>query len=245
MHGARVRYRVAGAGPPLVCVHGLAGSSRWWGPVAGRLATTHEVHLVDLPGHGGLGRRARRIPLSAAADWLLAWAEAAGLERFDLAGHSMGAAIAVRVAAEQPERVRRLALVAPAGLHLRPLAGHGLPLAFTLRRSGPRLLWLLGRDAARAGPRTLVRATLEVAADDVRAELRRVAAPTLVLCGERDALVPPAVGEVVREALPDAELVVLTGAAHVPMLERPDACAQALLAFLQPGADRAGGVARP
>lgn len=196
------------------------------------LAERRTVHLLDLPGFGGLGRRSRRLPLADAAGWLLGWAEAAGLDRFDLAGHSMGAAIAVRVTAERPERVGRLVLVSPAGLHLRPLAGHGLPLAFTLRRSGPRLLWLLGRDAARAGPRTLVRATLEMASDDVRADLRRVTAPTLVVCGERDALVPPSVGEVVRRELPTAELVVLEGAAHVPMLECPAACAAALQAFL-------------
>ena len=240
--GVRVSYRVAGAGPPLVCVHGLAGSSRWWEPVVPALAERRSVYLGDLPGFGGLGRRTRRVPLAAAAGWLVAWADAVGLERFGLAGHSMGAAIAVRVAAEGPERVEQLVLVAPAGLHLRPLVGHGLPLASTLRRSGPRLLWLLGRDAARAGPRTVVRATLEVAADDVRGELGRVRAPTLVVCGERDALVPPSVGELVRGELPDAELAVVAGAAHVPMVERPDACAEALLGFLEPGPDRAGGV---
>jgi len=231
--GAVVRHRVAGAGPPVVCLHGLAGSSRWWAPVVPALTERHEVHLLDLPGFGGLGRRSRRVPLAAAAGWLVDWADAAGLARFDLAGHSMGAAIAVRVAAERPERIRRLVLVAPVGLHVRPLAGHGLPLAFTLRRSAPRLLWLLGRDAARAGPRTLVRATLEVVADDVRADLRRVAAPTLVVCGGRDALVPASVGEIVRRERPLAELVVLEGAAHVPMLERPAECAEALVGFLE------------
>jgi len=232
--GARVRYRVAGDGPPLVCLHGLAGSSRWWEPVVPALSECRSVYLLDLPGFGGLGRGSRSRPfrLAEAAGWLVRWAGAAGLVRFDLAGHSMGAAIAVRAAAEWPERIGGLALVAPAGLHLRPLAGHGLPLAFTLRRSGPRLLWLLGRDAARAGPLTLFRATLDVAADDVRGDLRRVTAPTLVVCGGRDALVPPSVGEIVRRELPAAELVVVEGAAHVPMVERPEACAGALLAFL-------------
>lgn len=171
--GALVRHRAAGAGPPLVCLHGLAGSSRWWAPVVPALTERREVHLLDLPGFGGLGRRSRRVPLAAAAGWLVDWADAAGLARFDLAGHSVGAAIAVRVAAERPERIRRLA------------------------------------------------------------DLRRVAAPTLVVCGARDALVPPSVGELVRREWPLAGLVVLERAAHVPMLERPAECADALVGFLE------------
>ena len=77
--GVRVSYRVAGAGPPLVCVHGLAGSSRWWEPVVPALAERRSVYLGDLPGFGGLGRRTRRVPLAAAAGWLVAWADAVGL----------------------------------------------------------------------------------------------------------------------------------------------------------------------
>ena len=230
--GRPVRHRATGEGPPLVLVHGLGGSTRWWEPVLPALAERHAVHLVDLPGFGAMARRGRRIALAETGAWLLAWLDAAGIARPALAGHSMGAAIAVRAAAEAPDRIDRLVLVAPAGLLARSLLGYGLPLATALRRAPPRLVSILVRDAVRAGPLTLLRSTLEVVADDARADLRRVTVPTLVVAGERDPIVPAAVCDVVREELPAARLVVLPRAGHVPMFDRPDAFAETLLEFL-------------
>jgi len=121
---------------------------------------------------------------------------------------------------------------APAGLVARPLLAHGLPFALALRHVRPRFGSVLVRDALVAGPRTLLRASFEVANADVRPDLRRVATPTLVLVGGRDPLVPPAVAEVVKSELPGTQVVVLEGAAHVPMFDRPHEFAEAVLDFL-------------
>ncbi len=233
VQGVPVRYRTAGDGDPVVLVHGLSGSTRWWTPVLPALAARSAVHLVDLPGFGSMRRGGRSPGLAHAATWLAAWMDALGLERPALVGHSMGSAIVLRVAAARPERLDRLALVAPAGLPVgRSLAGYAVPLLTALRRSTPRFLPVLVADALRAGPSTLLGATLDVVEDDVRGELGRIRVPTLVLMGERDTLVPPAVGELVRRELPSARLVVLERAGHVPMYDRPDAFSEALLAFL-------------
>ena len=230
--GVRVRYRTAGAGEPLVLVHGLSGSTRWWTPALPALAARRTAYLVDLPGFGAL-RGSRRGGLAAAAAWLGDWMDAVGLERPALVGHSMGAAIALRVAARRPERLDRLALVAPAGLPTgRSLLGYAVPLATTLRHCTPRFVTILATDALRAGPWTLLRATRDVLADDVRGELAAVTVPTLVLVGERDTLIPPAVGDLLRRELPSARLVRLESAGHVPMFDQPDAFGEALLRFL-------------
>ena len=229
--GRSVRYRSAGVGPPLVLVHGLSGSTRWWTPVLPELAERRTVLLVDLPGFGALGRGSR-FALAEASAWLLEWMAAADVERPALVGHSMGAAIAVRAAVARPDAFDRLVLAAPAGLVARPLLGHGLPLALALRRVRPRLGTLLVGDALRAGPRTLFRASLELAAADLRPDLRQVTTPTLVLVGGRDSLVPPAVAEIVRGELPAARVAVLERAAHVPMYDRPQEFARQVLDFL-------------
>ena len=69
-------------------------------------------------------------------------------------------------------------------------------------------------------------------AEDLREDLRRVATPTLLVWGERDTLVPPAVGNLMREEIPGSRLLVLARAAHVPMFDRPKEFNAALLSFL-------------
>ena len=81
------------------------------------------------------------------------------------------------------------------------------------------------------GPITLWRAARDLLAEDVRQDLRSIKAPTLLVWGENDPLVPPAAGTVMREEIPDSRLLVLKGAAHVPMFDRPDEFNAALVGF--------------
>jgi pimeloyl-ACP methyl ester carboxylesterase len=96
----------------------------------------------------------------------------------------------------------------------------------------PGFLPVLARDALRTGPLTLLGATRELLAEDVRKYLRGIEAPTLLIWGGRDTLVPPSVGGVMREEIPDSRLLVIDGAGHVPMFERAAETNAALLAFL-------------
>src|SRR4051794_26940112 len=70
VRGRRGRFCVAGDGPPVVLVHGLAGSTRWWSRNLANLAAHHRVYLVDLPGFGTLRRHRERFILAEAASWL-------------------------------------------------------------------------------------------------------------------------------------------------------------------------------
>jgi pimeloyl-ACP methyl ester carboxylesterase len=231
--GVRVRYRAAGDGEPAVLVHGLAGSSRWWERTLPMLTTRHRVHLVDLPGFGAMRRAGGPFVLADAAAWLGAWLDAVKLGSAHFVGHSMGGGICLRLAAARPDAVRRLVLAAPAGLPTgRAPAGYLLPLLGAARRGRAILLPLLVRDTVRAGPRTLVRAARQLLAEDVYDVLGAVDAPTLLVFGELDAIVPPALAQVYRRELTDARLLMLERAGHVPMLDRPEAFSEAVLAFL-------------
>ena len=159
--------------------------------------------------------------------------DAVGLERAHLVGHSMGGYICLHLAASRPEAVRRLVLVAPAGVPSgQSMVGYLGPLLEAALYATPSFLPVLVRDALRTGPATLWRAARDILAGDVREDLRRIRAPTLLIWGERDTLVPPAIGDLLRGEIPGSRLLVLERAAHVPMFDCPKEFNAALLSFL-------------
>src|SRR2546430_13992741 len=105
-----MEYRVAGEGEPVILVHGLSGSWRWWQRVLEPLAQHHRVYVLDLP------RLGARLPAGELTGWLGRWLDAAALERVDLVGHSLRGLVAAEFAAEQPQRAHRLAPFSPAGI---------------------------------------------------------------------------------------------------------------------------------
>jgi pimeloyl-ACP methyl ester carboxylesterase len=227
-----IHYQVAGAGEPVVLVHGLSGSTRWWRRNIPALAAQCQVYVLDLIGFGG-SRGRQRFVLGEAARYLTAWMDRLGIERASLIGHSMGGAIAADLAADFPDRVERLVLVDAAAL---PFEDGHLPRVLGLARA---LWWLplsflpiLITDAARAGPITLWKAARELLTTDMRPKLSRIEAPTLLLWGEHDALVPLAIGRQLNRCLPQAELIVIEGAGHNPMWDRPEQFNRVVVDFL-------------
>jgi pimeloyl-ACP methyl ester carboxylesterase len=237
--GRRARYTVAGSGEPLVLVHGLAGSLRWWSDVTSLLAAQRRVYAVDLPRPS---RGARPMHVSS---WLVRWLAAVGLERADLAGHSLGGIAAAEVARTRPELVRRLVLVAPAGIPCgRTIAQRVLPLLGELADLRGRLSLVVG-DALRLGPFGAARGIAFVSSRDLRGQLAAVRAPTLLVWGDRDRLVPSRIAEEWHRALPRSRIVYVDSG-HVPMLEAPQAVAACILAFLgEQLDDDAGDEPRP
>jgi 4,5:9,10-diseco-3-hydroxy-5,9,17-trioxoandrosta-1(10),2-diene-4-oate hydrolase len=113
--GAKVHYQRAGAGRPLLLLHGLVGSAKNWRRNISFLSRDSAVYAVDLFNMG----QSDRVPgldagLEATADRLAAYMDAVGLDEADIAGHSHGGSVAMMFAARHPDRVRRLILFAPA-----------------------------------------------------------------------------------------------------------------------------------
>jgi pimeloyl-ACP methyl ester carboxylesterase len=226
-----IHYRALGEGPPLALLHGLSGSGRWWGRNIVALARQFRVYLVDLLGFGR--SRGQRFALAEAAQGVLEWMDYLRLEQVSLIGHSMGGYIAIDLAARYPRRIHKIVLVDALALPMdRSTLRSAVGLAHALRYMPFNFLPVLVSDALQAGPGTLLRAGREVLAADISDALERIQAPSLVIWGENDTLLPVQLGELLHRRLPGSQFHLIKHAGHNPMWDRPEQFNRAVVKFL-------------
>lgn len=226
-----VHYEVAGEGPPVVLIHGLSGSGRWWVYNVPALAQQYRVYNVDVVGFGR--SRGQPLVLREAGKWFAEWMQITGMTRAHLVGHSMGGYIATEVAAMAPDMVQRLVLVDGLVLPMgRGLMRHAFDLFRATRYMSLDFLPVLVGDTVRAGPRTMWQTVWQVLSADLSDRLDAVQAETLVIWGEKDPLLDPALGRELAERLAKAFFVCVKGAGHNPMWDRPQHFNELLLDFL-------------
>ena len=214
----RIHARVGGLrqrGGPVVLVPGIGVSGRYFAPLAGALVPHVPTLAIDLPGAGRSGRPPRALSILELADSLAAWLDAVGIERADFVGHSMGTQVLVDLAARMPDRVARLVLVS---LTVDPAARTGREqlerLVEDVRNERLSLLAIIALDYLGFGPIRFVETGRYALADRLEEKLPLVRAPTVVVRGDRDPLVPQRWAEEASGLLPDGRLVVLHGEPH-------------------------------
>ncbi|MGK5739217.1 alpha/beta fold hydrolase [Micromonospora sp. URMC 103] len=219
--------------PPVVLVHGLAVSHRYLTPLAVALATTHPVYVPDLPGFGLSERPGEAYDVSRHAAHLAAWLDAYRLPPACLVGHSFGAEVVAALAARHPEAVRALVLAGPTSdPAARTRRGQvGRWLVDTLREAKAQSPILL-RDVWDARPWRVLATLSHSVHNAIEMDLVRVAAPTLVVTGGRDTVVPAAWREQVAHLVPDARALVVPGAAHNVATTAPAEVAEAIRRLL-------------
>ena len=238
--GHRIGWLETGAGPPVVLVHGLGTSGAWWSPSIPGLARHHRLLVVDLVGFGA--SRGQPFRLEAAAGQLGAWADEIGLERAAFVGHSMGGLVVADLAARRPELVERLVLVDSAGLALpQRVSGHLRNVLHGGRFLPLRAFPVAVLCALQCGPLTIARAAHQVLATDLGDRLGSITAPTLVVWGARDRLLPPDFGRRVAAAIPGSRFVSIEDAGHSPMWEQPAGFQRTVAAFLGEAATMQAG----
>jgi len=252
---APIAWREAGAGPLVLFLHGLGMTRTGFDPQLRALAPGYRCVAWDVPGYGASPPLAGGLTFPGLADAVTRLLDALEADAAHLVGLSFGGQIALHAALRHPARVRSLALLdtSPAfGLdgtdpdewrreRLAALDGGATVDAM----AEPVLRSVMGPDVADDALRAAVASMLRVPVaglraavaclptHDVRAELGRIAVPTLVVVGELDRETPPAYAEALAEGIPGARLEVVPGAGHITNLEAPDAVTALLRAHLE------------
>lgn len=208
---ATIYSEVVGRGNPLILLHGLGGSTRWWSHNIAALSRWNELHIVDLV---GFGRSGGRFVLAEAAETLAGWMERCDLQRASLIGHSMGGYIAAELAADHPELVDKLVL-ADAAISIEGVKASAAEMAGIRKAPIPMsMLSVAVSDVLRAGLPTVARAAYEMVSTDMGPKLDRIRARTLVVWGEHDTAVPLKIGRELARRLPSTTLAVIKNAGH-------------------------------
>ena len=240
--------------PAVVFLHGAGFDHSAWALHSRWFAHHGRAVLVpDLPGHGRSAGPAPSSPalrnIAEMADWTIALLDTAGAKSAHLIGHSMGSLIALDAAARHPDRVTALSLIGTAatmtvGPDLLTAAEAddqaaidmvsiwGLGYAAELGGSLAPGLWMHGSAQAtlKRCPPGVLFSDLSAcnAYQDALASAARIKVPTTFILGERDMMTPAKAGKALAAAIPHAKTIVLPGAGHMMMAERPDALLAAL-----------------
>ena len=259
--GWRLHVRDSGPrdAPAVILIHGFGASLHTWDAWAADLAQRHRVVRFDLPGSGlSAPDPAADYTDARSIELLLALMDRLGLPRASVAGHSIGGRIAWTFAARHPERVDRLVLVAPDGFASPGFAYGKAPevpaLLGLLRFVLPKAVLHMNLRPAYADPEHLSAALLQRYHDLMRAPgarqalldrmrqtvlvdprplLARIRAPTLLVWGARDAMIPVANATDYLQAVAGAHLVSMADAGHLPQEEAAAESLAAVDAFLR------------
>lgn len=217
----------------VVILPGLGASGRTMLPTARLLSPERDVFVVDLPAHGESERPPGPLSLSGFAAITAGWLEALDLKRPVWVGHSFGSQVLVELAIERPDIVDRLVLISPTvDPQARTMASQLARLLLDATREPPDFLRLLGRDYLKIGLRRLREIGRVALRDRVEEKLSSVKAPTLLVRGARDPLVPQRWTEQMEKLLPHAKLVVIPGGTHAVQYQSPVAVEGKLQEFL-------------
>jgi pimeloyl-ACP methyl ester carboxylesterase len=245
--------KMAGSGAPVLFFPGMAGL--FWDEFLDRLSRQYTVYALEYPGTGATSPQAIS-QIDTLWDLVLVCEEildALGLHGIPLIGHSFGGMLACEVAAHCPQRVTKLVLMAPLGLWredapitvgdwmARPLEELAHVFFYNLQSEPVRrylatpsdpqeagleraqFLWALGCTAKFVWP---------VPDKGLKKRIHRVKAPTLVIWGQQDALIPPAYAGEFVSRIGGARLELVSEAGHTPQMEQVDHVTALVLRFV-------------
>ena len=247
--GTTIHYLKGGQGKPLLVLHSVDGNLGWRTYLQ-RLAQHHTIYAVTLPGFG-LSERPPWLETFTDLTRLTLWIiDVLDLQRVSLLGHFMGGWLAAEMAVVCPQLVERLVLVAAAGI--RPRQGeitdvflHGQEgarqLSFFDPQQTPEYQELFGRklspeerELSVKNQENAIRYCWKPYMHDAALPflLPRVLAPTLIVWGKEDRIIPLECGELYRQVLKNSRLEILDRCGHYPHLEKPEGFVQRVSEFL-------------
>jgi pimeloyl-ACP methyl ester carboxylesterase len=245
-----------GRGEPLLYLHSASAEGAAWGPPFEQLAERYEVIVPVHPGFPGTGGLEHIHHVTDVALHYVDLLDALRLSRAHVVGSSLGGWIAAEIASLYPDRVGTLVLCGAAGLWVAeaPIAevfgvlpgelaerlfyNQQHPLAKLLHAAGDSVFAEPAPDEVLIAFHQATEATARIAWNPyfhnpaLEPRLDRISAPTLILWGAEDRLIPGAHGAHYRACIRDAELRLIAACGHLPAIEQPQAFAEAVLGFL-------------
>ena len=256
--GTRIHYEVTGksGATPVLMIQGLGASKNAWNLQRIAMATRFRIISFDNRGAGRSDKPTESFTLEQMADDALAVLDATGIETAHIVGASMGGVISQIVAVKYPHRVRSLTLVCTACrnhpwrqellqswaktaeekgmIEVGKEAAQWVMSPRSFRRLVPAFTWMGPLAALR--PRHSFVSQIDAilnTREDLVDQLSTITAPTMVIVGNQDILTPRGDSEEIAERIPNAELVVISGAAHGLMMEHASTFNRILIEFLQ------------
>jgi 3-oxoadipate enol-lactonase len=256
LSGLSLYYEEQGVGRPLLLIAGIPAIASDWGPLAGGLAEAgHRVIAYDNRGSGASTVTPGPYSTAGMANDAVRLLDHLGVERADVFGMSMGGMIAQELALSAPDRIRRLVLgCTHAGVNHAAPAPRAAGQAFALRTDDwalrmrrlapfafaetvdPALLdaFIAKKSADVQDPEGYQAQIQAVLAHDTAGRLQAIDAPTLVLTGDEDRIIPGESSQLLAQRIPGAVVRVILGSGHLFFLERPDVTLEILSDFLAP-----------
>lgn len=248
VYGQNIRYVDAGQGPVVILLHGLGAVKEVWMGSFPTLSAQHHLYALDQLGFGHSDKPLINYKIGTWVDFLYGFMQSQNIGKATLVGNSLGGWIALDFTVRHPDLVDKLVLVDSAGLAWGP-GGPAVDLNPSTLASTRALLESLfydkkmvtddfvlqvftrhlGNNDGYTIERTLAGFAQPQFEDD---KLKSIHAPTLVVWGREDALIPVSRGARFRDGIPGAKLVVFDQCGHVPQLEKPAKFNQAVLDFL-------------
>lgn len=254
-HGARIYWEEQGEGDPLLLIMGLGYSSAMWYRTLPELSRHHRTILFDNRGVGRSSAPHGPYSISSMASDAASVLDAAGVESARVYGISMGGMIAQELALQHPGRVRSLILASTScgGLESVPASLEVISALYARAAMTPEdAFWLMApfvydpsTPRARMEEDLAVRIRTYPPAQSYMAQLqgilawhshsrlKEIKAPTLVIHGENDRLVPPENGAILARTIEGAKLVSVPNASHILLTDQPAICNEAVLSFLK------------
>jgi 3-oxoadipate enol-lactonase len=258
MSAVAVSYTVDGAAdaPVVVLSNSLGATRAMWDPQVTALAERYRVITYDTRGHGKSPVPAGPYTLDDLVDDLVALLDEVGAERAHVAGLSLGGMTGMRLAAREPSRLHRLALLCTSAF-IGPGAGYGdrarlvraegtgkvapavVERWFTpgFREQEPDLVARMEAMIATTPDEGYAACCEAIDAMDLRAGLPGITAPTLVISGRQDPATPPEHQQAIADAIPGAELLTVSPGAHLSNIEQALQVTGALLAHFDAAGD--------
>jgi 2-hydroxy-6-oxonona-2,4-dienedioate hydrolase len=251
VHGHKIVYYERGQGSTVILIHGLGADSRHWAANVGALAEKFRVIAIDQIGYGQSDKPLMRYTVENFVDYLHGFFEAAKIPQASLVGNSLGGWVALDFTLRHPQMVEKLVLVDAAGLRptealkmpeggLKPLSLLNIHWFFDLMQAnkewattdlGPQAF---ERHVQNGDTYTIASSVAEMATgrEFEDRKLKKVHAPTLIIWGRDDMLIPLAMGEQFHKEIAGSQMIVMEGTGHIPMVGKPAEFNQAVANFL-------------